>query len=101
MADQLKLKILWFENFLGLSVDQITLNQQYALTAYYFWPRTEAWEQLKSELDSKPWLEQKEKVKILNFTTDVIDCWGEKRNLKSLEEVKKKFFEAQFIDIQN
>jgi hypothetical protein len=39
---QLKLKIAWFKNFLGLAIDQVNLDQQYSLTPYYFWPKTEA-----------------------------------------------------------
>ena len=62
---QLKLKIAWFKNFLGLAIDQVDFNQGYSLTPYYFWPKTEAWEQLKLELDSKLWLAKDEKVEIL------------------------------------
>ena len=57
----LKLKVTWFKNFLGLAIDQVSLNQKYFLTSYYFWPKTDAWEQLKSELDAKPWLTTREK----------------------------------------
>ena len=64
---QLKLKIIWFKDFLGLAIDQVDFNQRYSLTPYYFWPKTEAWEQLKLELDSKGWLPEKEKVLILNL----------------------------------
>ena len=53
---QLRLKVVWFKDFLGLAIDQVNSDLQYSLTPYYFWPRTEAWEQLKLELDSKIWL---------------------------------------------
>ena len=64
---QLRLKVAWFKNFLGLDVDQIDTNQQYFLTPYYFWPRTEAWEQLKLELDSKVWLKRGKDENFENF----------------------------------
>ena len=62
---KLRLKIVWFKDFLGLAIDQVSLKREYSLTPYYFWPKTEAWEQLKLELDSKLWLTQVEKVEIL------------------------------------
>ena len=58
MADltRLKLKAVWGKNFLGLAIDQVNDIYNLPITTYYFWPRTEAWEQLKLELDSKLWL---------------------------------------------
>ena len=61
-TQQLKVKVHWLKNVLGLSVDHIVAKQAYPLTQHYFWPRTEAWDQLKLELDSKPWLSEKEKI---------------------------------------
>ena len=101
MAHQLKLRVLWFRDFLGLGINQVTLEQQYPITSYYFWPRTEAWEQLKSELDSKTWLSKTEKVEILNLTTDIINHWRQYRNTENSQNVEKDFFEADFLDLQN
>jgi len=53
---RLRLRVAWFKNFLGLAIDQANSSQQHSLTLYYFWPKTEAWEQLKLELNSKNWL---------------------------------------------
>ena len=101
MSHQLKLKVLWLGNLLGLGVDQLTFKNQYSLTAYYFWPRTEAWEQLKSELDSKPWLHKKEKIEILNLASDVMNYWRQYRNVDRIENVKINFSEVDFIELQN
>ena len=87
---KLKLKVLWVENILGFGVDQLTIKQQSPLTLYYFWPRTEAWEQLKSELDSKLWLSKEEKIKILNLVADIMNHWRKHRNTDSLEKIKNK-----------
>ena len=73
----------WLENFLGLAIDNVILNQSYSLTPYYFWPKTEALEQLKLELDSKLWLCQEDKVKILKLAGDVISYWFSNRDLKT------------------
>ena len=88
---ELKLKVFWFKNVLGLAIDQVTLNQKYPLTTYYFWPKTEAWEQLKLEVDSKLWITKKEKEKILQTTGDVIKYWLSYQNTKAVENIKEEF----------
>jgi len=88
---QLRLKVAWFKNFLGLAVDQVNTNQQYFLTPYYFWPRTQAWEQLKLELDSKVWLTQEEKTRILKITGDIMEYWLTYRNNKNFGNFKDDF----------
>ena len=86
---QLKLKIIWFKDFLGLAIDQVNFNQRYSLTPYYFWPKTEAWEQLKLELDSKLWLTQEAKINILQVTSNVMKYWLSNRNTKTTEDFKE------------
>jgi 30S ribosomal protein 3 len=99
VPQQLKLKVLWLKNVLGLAIDQKLSKQSYPLTQYYFWPRTEAWDQLKLELDSKPWLSEKEKIIILNLTTDVITHWRKHRNTETADSIAKNFGEAVFVDL--
>ena len=94
---ELKLKVFWFKNVLGLAIDQVTLNQKYPLTTYYFWPKTEAWEQLKLEVDSKLWITKKEKEKILQTTGDVIKYWLSYRNTKAVENIKEEFKEIDVL----
>ena len=60
---QLQLKVVWLKDFLGLAIDNVILDQNYSLTPYYFWPKTEAWELLRLDLNSKIWLTQEEKFK--------------------------------------
>ena len=94
---QLKLKIVWFKNFLGLAIDQVSFGQQYSLTPYYFWPRTEAWEQLKLELDSKFWLTQDEKIEVLKVAGDVMKYWLAYRDVKTVENLKTEFQEVEVV----
>jgi len=97
MVRQLKLKVLWTKNFLGLSIDQFTAKPCLPLTVYYFWPRTEAWEQLKLDLELKPWIKEEERVKILNMATEVINFWRESRNIASFTSLKKEFEDITFV----
>lgn len=82
----LKLQVLWLNNSLGLAVNHQTLEGVVPLTPYYFWPVSEAWEQIKFELDSKPWLIEEERIKLLNLIVEVMNQWQYTRTL-SLEKL--------------
>jgi len=98
---QLQLKIAWFKDFLGLAINQVQTNQKYSLTPYYFWPKTEAWEQLKLELDSRFWLTQDEKIEILKTASNVMDYWLSSRDTKSFDSIKEIFPEIEILELQN
>jgi len=96
---QLGLKVLWSKNFLGISIDQSGIRHTLPITSYYFWPKTEAWEQLKIELSFKPWIQENEKVKVLNLAAEVMNFWRANRNTQTFENVENRFSDVRFVKI--
>ncbi|KAJ4974763.1 hypothetical protein NE237_007937 [Protea cynaroides] len=73
---RLVLKFIWLEKNIGLALDQkIPGHGTIPLSPYYFWPRKDAWEELKTLLESKPWISQKRMIILLNQATDIINLW--------------------------
>jgi len=98
---QLRLRVAWFKNFLGLAIDQVSLEKQYALTPYYFWPKTDAWEQLKLELDSKIWLTPEEKIALLKPTAELMKYWLSCRDEPDIKIFQEKFEKMEFVMTNN
>ena len=104
-STHLKLKVVWLPKLLGLAIDQIvatTPNSFFCrpLTIYYFWPKTEVWEQLKLELDSAGWLTEQEKIQYLNLVSDVINEWQKYKDTDKLADIKKKFSDVAFVELR-
>ncbi|XP_044506472.1 30S ribosomal protein 3, chloroplastic-like [Mangifera indica] len=73
---RLVLKFIWMQNNIGVALDQmIPGHGTVPLSPYYFWPRKDAWEELKVMLESKPWISQMERINLLNQATDIINLW--------------------------
>ncbi|CAA7395710.1 unnamed protein product [Spirodela intermedia] len=70
------LKFIWMEKNIGLALDQVVPGHgTIPLSPYYFWPRKDAWEELKTLLEGKPWISQKRMIILLNQATDIINLW--------------------------
>lgn len=73
---RLVLKFIWMEKNIGLALDQMIPGQgTIPLSPYFFWPRKDAWEELKTTLEGKPWISQKKMIILLNQATDIINLW--------------------------
>ena len=80
MAPRFKLNILWLENELGIAIDQIQAGEQIPLTDYFFWPKSDIWDQIRQELETKPWILTKEKAQLLNATATIMNEWQNSMN---------------------
>nr|YP_009391335.1 Plastid-specifi c 30S ribosomal protein 3 [Dipterocladia arabiensis]ARW59479.1 Plastid-specifi c 30S ribosomal protein 3 [Dipterocladia arabiensis] len=90
------LRILWLQNNVAIAIDHVIGQNVSPLTSYFFWPRNDAWEQLKTELDSKPWISETEKIQLLNKATEIINFWQEKGKNQSIMQVQNQFPEFIF-----
>mmetsp|Transcript_32081 Transcript_32081/g.57445 ORF Transcript_32081/g.57445 Transcript_32081/m.57445 type:complete len:183 (-) Transcript_32081:23-571(-) len=94
-----RLNVLWQEQFCAVAVDHVLLAEdgtpgpRTPLTEYYFWPKVDAWEELKKTLDSKDWISETESIILMNTFTDVINYWQE---LHSKEEAQAQFKDVFF-----
>ena len=98
-AGNFKLKFLYLEKNIGFAVDQVVGKSQHLspLTQYFFWPRDDAWEELKSHLESMDYISEAEKIELLNTTTEIINYWQEEGESHSLEDAREAFPDCIFM----
>jgi len=76
------LKFIWMEKNIGLSLNQVIPGHgTIPLSPYYFWPRKDAWEELKALLESRPWISHNQMIILLNQATDIINLWQDRGDL--------------------
>jgi 30S ribosomal protein 3 len=91
------LNVLWLDKSIGLSVDQVFKGgQKSPITEYFFWPKTDAWEALNVSIEAKDWISERNRVLLLNLTTDVINFWQDEATKHSIDEAREKYPQVQF-----
>lgn len=91
LSSRFILKVIWLDKDVAIAVDHLIGKGTSPLTPYYFWPRNDAWQQLKEELDSKNWIADNEKIEILNQATEVINFWQENSKTTTMLQAQSKF----------
>jgi 30S ribosomal protein 3 len=55
-----RLSFLWQEKNIAVAVDQVySRGQTSPLTEFFFWPRKDAWEELKAAIEARPWVSER------------------------------------------
>ena len=86
------LNIIWLDKAIGVAVDQhLASAEKGPVTEYFMWPANDAWEQLKTALDSMPWISQVEVIHLLNDATEVINYWQDESAKHTIEEARQNF----------
>jgi len=99
-----KLNFLWLQKNLGVAVDQVyARGGSSPLTEYWFWPRKDSWDEVKTALEVRPWISEKDRVALLNRLTEVIIFWqssevpeGGVAQPPTIEEARAMFPDCSF-----
>ena len=85
------IKILWLEHNIAIAIDHIVKKGYSPLTTYFFWPRCDAWFQIKTELESKPWISKNDRITLLNNITAIINYWQMSNKKQTINNIQNKF----------
>ncbi|GIL53154.1 hypothetical protein Vafri_8830 [Volvox africanus] len=94
---EFRLNVLWTEKNLAVAIDQVYSRGQVSpLTEYYFWPRQDAWEELRMNLEMRPWISERDRIILLNRLTQLINFWQDEEVKHTVEEARTEFPDCAF-----
>lgn len=99
METNFRLRFLWLEKDIAVCLDYSVRGKTFPLTEYYFWPQTDAWEDMRVYLETSTWISQSESIYLLNTLTEVINYWQDKaeHSSKNAETASKLFPQVFFV----
>lgn len=98
--NQFRLKFIWFgTRGIAVALNQNLLGKVLPVTEYFFWPRSDAWDEMRICLKSKSWISANDLVFILNQLTEVINFWQDRNDIQpeNFVQVKQQFPECDFV----
>lgn len=97
------LKVLWMDKSIAFSLNQRLKAGSIPLTEFYFWPQSDAWEQIKLYIESLNWIGQEDAIILLNLITEIIDFWQNHsdENTPSFNSVQFLFPNVCFVNLHN
>ena len=99
MNQRFGFRLVWGENSIGIAIDEIFLTAPSLITNYYYWPQTDAWEQIRLDLETKIWIPKDEQRKILNTITEILNSWKKNTNPKELYLNENLSYEIEFVGL--
>jgi 30S ribosomal protein 3 len=94
---EFRLNLLWSDKNIAIAVDQVYSRGQVSpLTEYFFWPRKDAWDELKNALEQRNWINQRDKIVLLNRLTEVINFWQNDDQKPTIEQARAAFPDCSF-----
>lgn len=96
---QFTLKFLWLNKSIAVGLDQKMGERSTPLTEFFFWPQTDAWEEIRIYLENNTWIGENNSILLLNQVTEVINEWQDKSESSNndLSSLKKKFPNCLFV----
>ena len=92
------LNVLYLEKCIGLAIDQqLASGERAPVTEYFMWPSKDAWDQLKTQLESMPWISQTESIHLLNNATQIINFWQDEEVKHTMDEATLEFPDVTFL----
>ena len=100
MENSFFLRFLWLEKNIAVSLDYCIKDKNFPLTEYYFWPQSDAWDDMRVFLENSTWISQSESIYLLNTLTEVINYWQDKseHDLKNVDSAVKLFPQVRFMN---